>query len=77
MDCRRFWSQDGTYFCAAGIGGTLITWGTGERTYSPAPDAWHYCARYDGPAISKSVFVWRNQTHDVGPGSNISGEVEG
>ena len=29
---------------------------------TPAPefsaDAWHYCALYDGPQISKDVFVW-------------------
>jgi len=22
------------------------------------PDAWHYCALYDGPQVSKDVFVW-------------------
>ncbi|OQB83251.1 MAG: hypothetical protein BWX88_03440 [Planctomycetes bacterium ADurb.Bin126] len=60
IDCCNFYRQDGVCFCAAGIGGTLITWGTGERAYHPTTDAWHYCAGYDGPAISKSVFVWRS-----------------
>ncbi len=62
IDCRKFYRQDGTYFCAAGIGGTLITWGTGERAYNPAPDKWHYCAGYAGPAISPSVWVWPSDT---------------
>ena len=59
IDCRKF-TQDavGEYFCEDYIGGTAIVWGTGRRVCDPPPDAWHYCAGYDGPQISKDVFVW-------------------
>jgi len=59
IDCRKF-SQDagGEYFCEDYIGGTAVVWGTGRRVCDPPPDAWHYCAGYDGPQTSKDVFVW-------------------
>ena len=42
------------------IGGTKIDWCTGERECQPAPEHWHYCAGYTGPAISKDVWVWQH-----------------
>ena len=58
-DCRKF-SADGAgnYFCRDYIGGTAVVWATGERFCNPSPEAWHYCAGYDGPQISKDVWVW-------------------
>lgn len=76
-DCLNFSRIAGTYYCSAGIGGTSVVWGTGERVCEPAPDAWHYCARYRGPQISKDIWVWPHPTHHVGAGSNTSGEVDG
>jgi len=80
IDCRKF-SQDaaGEYFCEDRIGGVAIVWPTGRRICEPPPDAWHYCAGYDGPQISKDVFVWPRGTRraaQVGAGSTISPEVE-
>lgn len=58
-DCRRFFRDDwGQQVCERGIGGTKITWGSGTRRCDPPPDAWHYCAGYSGPAISKDIWVW-------------------
>jgi len=61
MDCRNF-SADGAgnYYCSELIGGTAVVWATGERFCDPPPDAWHYCARYRGPQVSKDVWVWRH-----------------
>ena len=75
MDCRKFSQAGSDYFCDEHMGGTAIVWSTGKRTCDPPPDVWQYCACYDGPQISKDVWVWRRSRH-VGPGSNISGEVE-
>ena len=58
MDCRGFSEVAGQSYCAEGIGGTKVVWATGERFCSPTPDQWHYCARYDGPQISKDVWIW-------------------
>lgn len=38
------------------------------------PDAWHYCAAYDGQQVSKDVWVWRRRPRKVGPGSDIPTE---
>jgi hypothetical protein len=62
IDCRKFFRDvHGEYFCQDYIGGTKITWGTGERKCEPPPEAWHYCSMYDGPQISKDVWVWKRQ----------------
>ena len=58
MDCLSFSCVAGEYFCSEYIGGTAVVWATGERFCDPPPDAWHYCARYRGPQVSKDVFVW-------------------
>jgi len=47
------------FFCRDYIGGTAIVWATGERVSDPQPDAWHYCAGYNGPQISKDVWAWK------------------
>ena len=57
-DCLNFSNAAGEYFCSEYIGGTAIVWATGERFCDPTPDAWHYCARYRGPQVSKDVWVW-------------------
>ncbi len=76
MDCRNF-SQAGTdYFCSEDIGGTKVTWATGKRACDPTPEAWHYCACYQGPQISTDVWLWRRRSRHVGAGSNISVEAE-
>ncbi len=54
VDCRKFSRQDST--CAEGIGGTWHLWATGQQV-EPA-DQWHYCAFYQGPQVSKDVWVW-------------------
>jgi hypothetical protein len=76
QDCRRFRCVGGEYFCSEYIGGTKIMWLTGKRECDPPPEAWHYCSHYDGPQISKDVWVWPRRSHHVGPGSNISVEAE-
>lgn len=79
VDCRRFAFADGQYFCSEYIGGTFSVVATGQRVCEPAPEAWHYCSRYDGPQVSNDVWIWRKATptsHHVGPRSNISLEVE-
>ena len=78
-DCRKFSEAAGESYCAEGIGGTKVVWATGERFCNPAPDQWHYCAGYDGPQISKDVWVWPRlapQAAQVGAGSNISDQAE-
>ena len=57
-DCLNFSCVAGEHFCSEHIGGTAVVWATGERFCDPPPNAWHYCARYRGPQISKDVFVW-------------------
>lgn len=57
-DCRKLSKVGDGYVCAEHIGGTAVVWATGEHLCDPAPDAWHYCAGYDGPQISKDVWVW-------------------
>jgi len=76
MDCRNFSKVNGDYFCAKGIGGTAVVWGTGRRVCEPAPGAWHYCAGYHGPQISKDVWLWPRTSHQVGAGSTIAPKAE-
>jgi hypothetical protein len=73
-DCLNFSRVGGEYFCSQHIGGTAVVWATGERVCDSPPDAWHYCALYRGPRVSKDVLVWRKATPraaQVGAGSNI------
>lgn len=74
IDCGKF-SRDeaGECFCSEYIGGTKVTWMTGERTCDPPPEAWHYCSCYDGPQISKDVWVWH---HDQGEQSHAGSDSE-
>lgn len=57
-DCLNFSSINDEYFCSFYIGGTAVVWATGEHYCVPLPNAWHYCARYRGPQVSKDVWVW-------------------
>lgn len=73
MDCRRFHEDiHGEFFCESYIGGTRVEWATGKRYCDPPADAWHYCADYHGPQISKDVWAWprrvRAEVAGVGPG---------
>jgi hypothetical protein len=64
MDCRRFYKAvGGEFYCESYIGGTRIEWATGKRYCDPLPDAWHYCADYHGPQISKDVWAWPRRPH--------------
>jgi hypothetical protein len=64
MDCRRFYkAMGGEFYCESCIGGTRIEWATGKRYCDPPPDAWHYCADYHGPQISKDVWAWPRRPH--------------
>ena len=63
MDCRSFSKVNGEYFCSEYIGGTAVVWATGKRQCDPSPAAWHYCACYHGPQISKDVWGWRRENH--------------
>ena len=54
-DCRKFTHQTST--CSEGIGGTWRVWPTGKQVSQPA-DRWHYCMFYQGPQISRDVWVW-------------------
>jgi len=65
IDCRKFSKVEGEYCCRDGIGGTKVVWGTGERICDPPPEAWHYCAGYHGPQISRDVWVWPKGSHKV------------
>lgn len=76
VDCRKFSEWYGDYLCADGIGGTKVIWATGRRVCEPVPDAWHYCAGYHGPQISKDVWVWPRRSRHVCAGSTIAPEVE-
>jgi hypothetical protein len=71
-DCLNFSRVEGEYFCSQHIGGTAVVWATGQRFCEPPPDAWHYCALYRGPRVSKDILVWRRATPraaQVGAGS--------
>ena len=76
MDCRRFYKAvDGEFYCESYIGGTRIEWATGKRSCDPPPDAWHYCADYHGPQISKDVWAWPRRPHaEVAGVAGPSGE---
>ena len=64
MDCRRLHEDmNGEFFCESYIGGTRVEWATGKRYCDPPPDAWHYCADYHGPQISKDVWAWPRRAH--------------
>ena len=59
VDCRKlFRDTRGECFCRDFRGGTATVWATGRRYCDPPPEVWHYCAGYDGPQISKDVWVW-------------------
>ncbi len=72
IDCRKFSKPGGEYVCSEYIGGTKGIWGTSKRECDPPPEAWHYCACYDGSQISRDVWVWPRSSRHVPPGSNIS-----
>jgi len=76
MDCRRFYKDAcGEFYCESYIGGTRIEWATGKRYCDPLPDAWHYCADYHGPQISKDVWAWPRRPHaEVAGVAGPSGE---
>lgn len=76
MDCRRFYKDaSGEFYCESYIGGTRIEWATGKRSCDPPPDAWHYCADYHGPQISKDVWAWPRRPHaEVAGVAGPSGE---
>ena len=76
MDCCNFSQINGEHFCSEYIGGTKVTWATGRRQCDPPPEAWHYCSHYDGPQISKDVWLWPRRSRHVGAGSNNSVEAE-
>jgi len=57
QDCEH-WIRHPHNECRHGI----ISNGVKERPEYPA-DAWHYCALYRGPQISKDVFVWPRATN--------------
>ena len=75
MDCRNFSKVGDDYFCSEYIGGTSVAWATGKRSCDPPPDAWHYCACYHGPQISKDVWLWPRRSRQVGAGSTIAPEA--
>jgi hypothetical protein len=76
MDCRRFSKVGGEYFCSEYIGGTSVIWATGKRECDPPPDAWHYCSHYNGPQISKDVWVWPRSLPGQAPENNIAREED-
>jgi len=72
VDCL-FWRAAPFSECRQGI----IRNGISEPQYPP--DAWHYCALYHGPQISKDVWVWPKvapRSRQVGAGSKISDKIE-
>ncbi len=73
LDCRKFSKVGGDYFCSEYIGGTSVVWVTGQRVCDPPPDAWHYCACYDGPQISRDVWVWPRSKKEPAPGGGRPG----
>jgi len=76
VDCLNFSKYGGEYFCTEYIGGTKVTWATGNRQCDPPPNAWHYCSHYDGPQISKDIWLWPQRSRHVGAGSTITPENE-
>ena len=72
VDCLDFSQLGGEYFCSEYIGGTSVVWATGQRFCDPPPDAWHYCARYRGPQVSKDVWIWPKAAKN-GPVSSWGG----
>lgn len=42
--------------CSHGI---IVNGIRGQPDYPP--DAWHYCADYNGPQISKDIWIWKYQ----------------
>ena len=72
IDCRH-WIRPPYSECVHG----LIRNGVKPVPEYPA-DAWHYCALYHGPQLSKDVIVWPKATPraaQVGAGSNISADT--
>jgi hypothetical protein len=76
LDCRKLYRAEGEFFCRDGIGGTATVLGTGERICDPPPEAWHYCAGYHGPQISKDLWLWPRRSRQVGAGSTIAPKAE-
>ncbi len=77
QDCRHFHCVAGEYYCTEHVGGTKVRWSDGYRQCDPPPDAWHYCALYHGPQISRDVWAWPKatpQAADVGAHSQDSRE---
>jgi len=67
VDCL-FWRAAPVSECRHGT----IRNGIGDPEYPP--NAWHYCALYHGPQVSKDVWVWPRvapRSHQVGAGSEI------
>ena len=74
IDCRN-WIKAPYSECRYGI----IRNGVKDTPDFPA-DAWHYCARYQGPQISRDVWVWPKvppTAAQVGAGSKISDDPDG
>jgi len=65
-DCRK-WIGKPYSECRHGI----IRNGVKEPPEYPA-EAWHYCALYRGPQISKDVWVWPKRTGATGPSGGQS-----
>ena len=73
MDCRH-WIGEPYSECVHGI----IRNGVKPVPEYPA-DAWHYCALYHGPQVSKDVLVWPKATPraaQVGAGATISADSD-
>ena len=71
-DCRR-WNGKA---CRLGIiVNGARAWGGEVAKWAGYPaDAWHYCAAYDGPQLSKDAYLWPT-TPDVGPCGDKSTRV--
>jgi hypothetical protein len=67
QDCEQ-WVRHPRNECAEGI----VRNGRLPVPEFPA-DAWHYCGLYDGPQISKDVWVWH---HDQGEHSHAGSGTE-
>jgi hypothetical protein len=77
VDCTKYSFTNGEHLCAEGIGGVGVVWATGRVVCDPSPEAWHYCAGYEGPQISDDVWVWPKvppTSRHVGPGSTIAAD---
>ena len=64
-DCRH-WIDKPAWLCARGL--------IGHKGYPP--DAWHYCALYDGPQVSRDVWVWP-KAGKKWPASGLGGPDDG